>query len=121
MKRYLNADVKITKHAMERFFQRRINITRRQNELNPYKKMLGMVLRSKLINTKNKEGNIIEYRECSGIIFICCRELSKDFFQKDKLTVVTCELTKANLVETQAKGYAVESLFLGKYLEAKML
>lgn len=42
----------ITNHAKERFIERRINVISNNRNINVYKKMIGMIKRSKLIKFK---------------------------------------------------------------------
>lgn len=54
-----------------------------------------MIVRSNLLKSVRQEnGEVYEYRENDGCIFLCARRFSNNFWEKDKVTVVTVELTK---------------------------
>ena len=70
-----------------------------------YIKMCNMIVRSRLIKSLRKpNGEVHEYRENSGCIFICAREFSKEFWRKDKVIVVTVELESGYIKEKLKSG-----------------
>lgn len=114
-------DIYITPHAKQRFIERRVNVTKFNQNLNVFKKMINMIHRSELKKTLKKEdGRIHEYRECNGCIFVCEREFSKDFFKKDLVTVITVELTTGFIKRTIDKGYDIDTLSLNSYALEKV-
>lgn len=108
--------IHITKHAKERFIERRLNVISNNRNVNVYHKMLEIIKRSTLIKCLRKEdGRIHEYREYAGCIFVCHREYSKDFFKPDLVTVITVEITNGAIKAALNKGNSVESLNLNTY------
>lgn len=106
----------ITRHARDRFIERRLNLTSNSGHTNVYSKMLGMIKRSTLIKCLRKEdGRLHEYREYAGCIFVCHREYSKDFFKPDLVTIITVEVTNRAIKEALNKGYSVDLLNLNTY------
>lgn len=117
-------EVFITPHAKERFIQRRIALSKNaySKNCNVYKKMLNMIFRSRVVKCLRKEdGRVYEYRENDGCLFVCEREFSKNFLEKDKVTVITVELTASYIRERIDIGYAMESMEIGEYMTNKIL
>lgn len=112
----------ITEHAKERFIERRINVTNNRNKYtNVYRKMINMIQRSILVKYVKKEnGKVHEYRKNCGCIFVCEREISKDFFKPDLLTVITVELTDGFIRRTERNGYEINDLHLNSYMLKKL-
>lgn len=108
--------IHITNHAKERFIERRLNVISNNRNINVYKKMIGMIKRSTLVKYLRKEdGRIHEYREYAGCIFVCHREISRDPFKQDFVTVITVEITDGAITAALKKGYSVNSLSLNTY------
>ena len=121
--RTFNGQVFITPHAKEKFIKRRLltNIHYDANA-NVYRKMLNMLFRSKLIKYLTLEdGRLHEYRENKGVIFVCERVISKDFFSKDLVTVITVELTVGNLRTMHSEGLDIKNLGIGNKMEERLL
>lgn len=121
--RGFSGEVFITPHARDRFIQRRITLSRNayDEHCNVYKKMLNMLFRSRVVKYLRKEdGRIHEYRENKGCIFVCEREFSKNYWEKDKVTVITVELTESYIRERIHKGYAVEDMEIGEYMSNRI-
>lgn len=121
--RTFNGQVFITPHAKEKFIKRRLltNIHYDANA-NVYRKMLNMLFRSKLIKYLTLEnGKLHEYRENKGVIFVCERVISKDFFSKDLVTVITVELTSGNLRTMHSEGLDIRTLEIGNKMEERIL
>lgn len=121
--REFKGNVFITLHARDRFIQRRIELSNNaNNKCNVYKKMLNMIFRSKLIKFIRKpDGRISEYRENKGCIFICERINSKNFWEKDSVTVITVELSKTYIVDRIDRGYDVSKMQMGAFMENRLL
>jgi hypothetical protein len=122
--RYFAGEVFITHHARDRFLQRRIDLSRNaHNEhCNVYKKMLNMLFRSRVVKYLRKEdGRVHEYRVYQGCLFVCERQIAKNFWEKDKVTVITVELTESYIKERMDKGYAVEDMEIGEFMTNKIL
>ncbi|MGG7199274.1 hypothetical protein ACQPUL_00830 [Clostridium butyricum] len=120
--RNFQGEVYITNHAKEKFIKRRLmtNKTYKSN-LNIYKKMLNMIFRSQLIKYVHKEdGKLHEYRKYKGVIFVCERKISQDYWKKDLVTVITVELTLEYLLELKNEGVDVKSLKIGPYIENQL-
>lgn len=122
--RSFTGEVFITPHARDRFLQRRIDLSRNANNenCNVYKKMLNMLFRSKVVKYLRKEdGRIHEYRVNHGCLFVCERQTAGDFWEKDKVTVITVELTESYIRERLDKGYAMEDMEIGEYMTNRIL
>ena len=114
-------EIIITKHAKDRFIQRWINLNRQRGDVNVYKKMCNMIGRSKLIKSlKKQNGEVHEYRESHGCIFVCAREFSKDYFKKDKVTIVTVELQPWYINQKIKSGLDINLFDLNEYSKAKI-
>ena len=114
-------EIIITKHAKDRFVQRWIKLNRERNYINVYKKMCNMIGRSRLIKSLTKEnGEVHEYRENHGCIFVCAREFSKEFLKRDRVTVVTVELESWYIKEKINSGIDINLLDLNEYSKAKI-
>lgn len=114
--REFTGHIYITNHAKERFIERRLNVISNNGKINIYKKMLGMIKRSKLIKCfKKEDGRIHEYREYAGCVFVCYREISKDFFKPDLVTVITVEMTDGAIKAAVEKGHSINTLNLNTY------
>ena len=114
-------EIIITKHAKDRFIQRWIKSNNKRNYINVYKKMCNMIVRSRLIKSLRKpSGEVHEYRENNGCIFVCAREFSKEFWRKDKVTVVTVELESWYIKEKLKSGIDVNLFDLNEYSKARI-
>ena len=114
--------IHITKHAKERFIERRLNTSSNKNtEVNVYKKMINMIKRSTLTKYVTKDdGRVHEYREYAGCIFVCHREYSKEYFKPDLVTIITVELTPGYIKSVINKGYNEKNLSLNTYITEKV-
>lgn len=114
--------VHITKHARDRFVQRRINLSSNEKKYcNVYKKMLNMIFRSRLLKyKKGSDGEIYELRVFQGCVFFCKREYGKSFMDKDVVTVITVELTETFMRERSLMGYNIEDVELTEFMINKM-
>ncbi|MBU3810397.1 MAG: hypothetical protein H9893_01890 [Candidatus Niameybacter stercoravium] len=116
-----DGDIFITPHTKKRFIQRRINVIRNGYMANPIRKMLNMLQRSSLIGCLTKEdGRLHEYREYKGCIFVCERQKTKSFWEKDLVTVITVKLTAQYIKTLIDRGYDVEQLELHEYMMEAM-
>lgn len=121
MLREFYGDIFITRHAKNRFIQRWIQLNRERNYVNVYKKMINMITRSRLIKSISKpNGEVYEYRESNGCIFVCAREFSNSYWKKDKVTVVTVELEPWYIQNKYEAGVDIELLDLNEYSKLKV-
>lgn len=114
-------EIIITKHAKDRFVQRWIKLNRQRNYINVYKRMCNMIGRSRLIKSLRKpNGEVHEYRENNGCIFVCAREFSKEFWKRDKVIVVTVELAPWYIKKKLKSGVDINLLDLNEYSKARI-
>lgn len=120
--REFKGKVFITPHAKEKFIKRRLLTNKHYDpNVNVYRKMLNMLFRSKLLKYLTKDnGNLHEYRENNGVIFVCERKIAKNYWDSDLVTVITIELTAGNLKILENDGIDIKALNIGKYMETRL-
>jgi len=74
------------------------------------------------INWKMVRGGFVRefYGENNGCIFVCAREFSKEFWRKDKVTVVIVELESWYIKEKLKSGIDVNLFDLNEYSKARI-
>lgn len=121
MVREFHGDIIITKHAKNRFIQRRMNLNKRNRNPNLYIKMINMIKRSRLIKIVNRpNGKAYEYRQNDGCIFVCAREFSKNYLEKDKVIVVTVEMAEWYIKTMCLDGINIDDLDLNEYTKSRI-
>lgn len=115
IQRCMYDEIFITKHARERFLQRMGNCS----GADVYRIMISMINKSRLISSKNEDGQIYEHRESRGFIFVCAVSKSDNFFMRNKTTVVTVELADTKIKQYISQNNNINALDLGFKKENK--